>query len=274
MKTNTSKSTLPWDKFFYQIGISLSLPLLLLLLWIFLASGDSLVPPFTTVFATLAALWSDGSLVHDLALSLPRFFFGFLGGALAGFLFGLGLGYSSTIQRLLGGTFHAVRQIPLVGWIPLVILWLGIGENSKLLLIALGSFFPMTLNTFAGIRSVPHAFFELAKIQQFSRAQLILRILLPAAVPYLRTGSLLALNMAWIFVVVSETLTETSGGLSNLLTQGRETYRMDLVILGVLLTGIMGFLLNLLLKEIWQLVLHRRPDLITDTKGKNDDSPY
>lgn len=236
-------------------------PLTLLLMWTALARKGDLIPPPSLVWDSFVSLLQDGELLLHLRLSLPRLLIGFSAGSLAGVALGVAMGLSQRADRLFGASFHAVRQVPLVGWLPLVVLWFGVSETARYVFISLGAFYPAVLNSFTGVRSVPQLFIELARAHEYPRWLLLKTIVIPAALPAIRTGSLVALNMSWVFVVVGETLTETQGGLATLLNAGRETFRMDLIIIGIVLTGGCGYALNLLARGVWAFVLHRRVDL-------------
>ena len=132
-------------------------------------------------------------------------------------------------------------------YLPLLLLWLGIDETPKVVLIALGAFFPVYLALLAGIRNIDRKLVEVGQLYQLSRVALVRRILLPAALPNLFTGLRGALSLSWMFLVAAELIAATRG-LGYLLSDGRETSRPDLVIAAILLLAVLGKLSDSLLK--------------------------
>lgn len=235
------------------------LPLALLLLWgaaIQFRWTDSplLVSP-AKVWDTALVKLGDGELWTALGASLQRDLIGLAIGASAGFLFGSALGLSRWADRLLGPSFHTVKQISLFAWLPLLSLWFGLGEPAKVAFIALASFFPMALNAFAGIRETPRELVEVARVLRFGRWQLLRHVVLPAAAPSLFTGLHLSLIYAWLATLGAEYLMVSGEGIGNLLIDGREHFWMDQVLLGVVVIGLVGFALNVLASRLEARVL-------------------
>ena len=137
-----------------------------------------------------------------------------------------------------------MRQVPLLGWIPLIILWCGIAETSKVVFIAIGAFYPMVLNTFEGIRGVPHDYIEVARVFEYSRLGMLRRFILPAALPNIMTGVRMSLGISWMLVVGAEIFTRTDGGIGDMMWNGREQFRMDIVFVGIVTVGLVGSLIN------------------------------
>jgi sulfonate transport system permease protein len=227
----------------------LVLPALLLLAW-WLASRAQLVNPHllappARVLAEARRLLA-GELWLNLGASLARDLAGLLLGAAAGLLLGTALGLLRGFDRLFGPTFHAVKQVAVFAWIPLISLWFGYGEPAKLVAIALAAFWPMALNTCDGIRAVAPEHLEVARTLRFSPWQLWRRVLLPAAAPAIFAGLRLALVTTWIATIGAEYFLAIGPGIGRLLIEGREQFRMDRVLLGVALTGAVGFALSAL----------------------------
>lgn len=229
------------------------LPLVLLTAWAaWTNTHESLLfPTPQKSLAAIGELVADGRLWHFIATSLRRFAAGFLLGSLAGFAVGAALGSSVWLERLFLPNFQAFRQVPLVGWVPLLVLWFGLGDAPRIVLIALGAFFPVLLNTWAGIRNVPRNYKEVGSVFGLTPSQTLRRIVLPAALPWVRSGTVLSLTFGWTILVASEILTETNGGLSDILDIGRETFRLELVNAGIVLLGTIGFLLNFGVNRAW-----------------------
>lgn len=188
---------------------------------------------------------SDGrTLWPALAASVCRMLAGFAIGAGLGAVLGFVMGLSQLGDRLFGLSFNAVRQITLFAWIPLLTAWFGNGESAKLVFIALSAFFPMALNTLQGLRDLPQHYRELAAVLRLSPRTRLLRVLLPASLPAIATGIELALIGAWISTVGAEYAMGFGRGLGIYLSEGREQFRMDIVMVGALTLAIVGYALN------------------------------
>jgi sulfonate transport system permease protein len=239
------------------------LPLALLVAWyvvtaLQLVNTKLIVPPG----AVLEAGWqviSSGQLAGGLKASLARDLAGFAAGSAAGILFGVVLGVSRWAERLVGPTFHTLKQISLFAWLPLLSTWLGTGEAAKILFIALSAFYPVALNTFEGVRSVTRAQVEVARVLGFNRLQLAWRLVLPAASPQIATGLHLALLYAWLATIGAEYLLgSASQGIGNVVIRGKATFHVELILVGMLLIGLVGMILNRLASQVEARVLHWR----------------
>ncbi|MGE8496754.1 MAG: ABC transporter permease [Pseudomonas sp.] len=205
------------------------------------------LPAPSQVAQTLYALAASGDLWRHLNASLLRVAAGFSIGAALAIAIGTWVGLSRRAEAYLEPTFQALRAIPSLAWVPLLLLWLGIDETPKVVLIALGAFFPVYLALLAGIRNIDRKLVEVGQLYQLSRFTLVRRILLPAALPNLFTGLRGALSLSWMFLVAAELIAATRG-LGYLLSDGRETSRPDLVIAAILLLAVLGKLSDSLLK--------------------------
>lgn len=226
------------------------LPLAALLFWSLVAlNGWSDSPVFASpadVVRAARALASDGELAEALLASLARYFGGLLCGALAGLAIGLLLGLSPLSRQLFGPTLRTLQQISLFAWIPLIMAWFGLAEASKVVFIALAAFFPVLVNTFEGVGGVPHALLEVARVHRFGRLQLLRHLVLPAALPSIFSGFYLALIYAWLATLGAEYLLTSGSGLGSLLVDAQEQYRMDRMLLGIVLVSAIGFGLSAL----------------------------
>ncbi|TBU96927.1 ABC transporter permease [Pseudomonas dryadis] len=205
------------------------------------------MPAPSQVAQTLYALAVGGELWRHLSASLLRVAAGFVIGAGLAILIGTWVGLSRRAEAYLEPTFQALRAIPSLAWVPLLLLWLGIDETPKIVLIALGAFFPVYLALLSGIRNIDRKLVEVGHLYNLTQAALVRRILLPAALPSLFTGLRGALSLSWMFLVAAE-LIAASSGLGYLLSDGRETSRPDLVIAAILLLAVLGKLSDSLLK--------------------------
>jgi sulfonate transport system permease protein len=238
------------------------LPLVLLAGWeaaarARLVSGY-LLPSFTEVLGALGRMAADGTLLTHLAVSVARVLAGFVLGAAVGCALGLITGLSARAEGHLDPLLQALRSIPALAWVPLLLLWMGIGEAPKVTLIAIGSFFPVYLGLFSGIRSVDPRWLELGRSYGFGRWLLVSRIVLPGALPALLTGLRTGVGVAWLYVVAAE-LIAAHAGLGFLLTDGRELSRADLVFASILMLALCGKLSDGALKALERRLLVWRP---------------
>lgn len=196
------------------------------------------MPAPSEIFSTLTDL-ADGALWRHISASLLRVLSGFGIGAGLALLFAAWVGLSREAEAYLEPTFAGLRSIPSLAWVPLLLLWLGIGETSKIVLIAIGAFFPVYLNGVAAIRGIDRKLVEVGKMYRFSQRQMIVHLFLPAALPGLFTGLRSGLSLAWMFLVAAELIAATKG-LGYLLSDGRETSRPDIVLAAIIVLALLG----------------------------------
>ncbi len=227
--------------------IGLIVPLLALALWSLSAQRGWLPPQVlpapAEVWLTLEDLWRSGDLVSHLGISLLRVAQGFGVGAAIGLALGTAMGLSRTIEAYVRPLFVAVAQVPTIGWLPLLMLPLGIGEALKVVIIAKAALVPVTLNTLDGIRGVPPAWREVGAVFRYDRFQLLRHVILPAAVPPIFTGVRYGLTNSWKALVAVELLASAEG-IGYLLVWGRQMFQMDLVIAGMVVIAAVGLLFD------------------------------
>jgi sulfonate transport system permease protein len=209
-----------------------------------LARGSTVAPSLQSIAGSFLELYRSGGLAQNYFSSLARVFAGFGIGALAGVSLGAVLALSTWAEVLLGPMITAMRQIPMFGIIPLFILWFGIGEGAKISFVALAAFHPALLNTVEGLRKVPASYHEVATVYMLSRAQLLRRVLVPCALPSILTGLKQGLAFAWIAVIGAELFVTSGSGVGNILEAGRSQFRMDIVLVAIVLIGGTGYLMN------------------------------
>jgi sulfonate transport system permease protein len=214
-----------------------------------LVSAESLPSP-QVVGGTFLKLLLSGLLGKSLGMSMIRITEGFLIGCSLGFLFGAVMGISRTAERLLAPLINAIRQVPIIGWIPLIIVWCGIADMSKITFIAIGAFFPMVLNTFDGVRAVSNSYVEVGRVFEFGKLEMLRKIVIPAALPNIVTGIRLSLGTAWMLVVWSEINTRSDFGIGDMLWSARESSKMDVIIVCIIVIGVVAFLINELIGQI------------------------
>ncbi|QRR05542.1 ABC transporter permease [Burkholderia sp. MS455] len=209
---------------------------------------DHLVPAPSEILDTLARMGITRVARH-IGASTLRVASGFAAGAGLALVVGAAMGLSRRIDALLEPTFQALRAIPSLAWVPVLLLWLGIDEAPKITLIAIGAFFPVHLAVVAGIRDVDRKLVELGAVYRLGPIALFRRILLPAALPQIVTGLRTGLSLAWMFMVAAELIAATRG-LGFLLSDGRETGRPDLVFGAILLLALLGKLTDGAMRRI------------------------
>jgi sulfonate transport system permease protein len=228
-------------------------PAALLALWAVLANAglfpaNLLVPPLE-VWHSFTELLATGELQEHLSGSLSRLALGFVGGALGGLAFGTALALSNTVEAYCAPLFHTLRQVPSIALIPMFVLLFGVDETFKIVIVAKTAFFPVALATCEGVRAIPRSHFEVAAVYRLRWTTLVGRIALPAAVPAIVTGVRVALTRAWVVLVACELLAADSG-LGQMIEMGRQMLRIDVVMVGVVITGVIGFTLDYALRRV------------------------
>ncbi|GAM10290.1 putative aliphatic sulfonates transport permease protein SsuC [Geobacter sp. OR-1] len=208
-----------------------------------LVSAEYLPSPPAVAKAFVKVIKS-GQLGVSLGSSLVRIAEGFFIGTTLGFLFGVAMGVSATAERLFAPLFNALRQVPIIGWIPLIIVWCGINEPSKISFISIGAFFPILLSTFEGIRSVSKSYLEVAQVFEYNRIKLLRKIVVPGAVPNIVSGIRLSMGTSWLLVVWAEINTRSAYGIGDLLSSAGDGKKPDIAFVCIIVIGIVAFLIN------------------------------
>jgi sulfonate transport system permease protein len=197
------------------------------------------LPPPSAVARTLFELGAAGELAGHAAVTTARVATGFVLGALAATALGIATGGSRRLRALLDPLLHGLRAVPSLAWVPLFLLWLGIGEASKMALIAVGAFFPVYLNLVAGIDALDRRLVEVGLVFRLRGLTLVRRVILPATLPAYVAGLRGGLGLAWMFVVAAELL-GASRGLGFLMLDGQSTSRPELILASLVLFAAMG----------------------------------
>lgn len=222
------------------------------------ALSASVMPGPTHVLAAALELWRNGTLFNDILVSLRRVFLGFALGSATGLVLGFIVGLSTLARGLLDRSIQMVRTIPHLALVPLMILWFGIGEEPRVLLVALGTLFPVYLNTMAGIRNVDPKLIELGQSYGLGRRELITSVVLPGALQPILVGVRYALGVAWLTLVVGETIASRDG-IGYLVQNARELLRIDIIVLAILLYALAGWLADFITRKIEARVLRWHP---------------
>jgi len=223
----------------------LSGPLALLAVWWLvtgtgLASGRVLASPLAVIRAA-RQLAGDGELTDALGASLYRVGWGLLFGVAAGLVLAIVAGFFRAGEHLVDSSMNFLRTIPVIALLPLIIIWIGIGESAKIFLIAIGVVFPVYMNTFAGIRGVDLKLVEAGRTFGLGRLGLIRRIIIPGALPGFLVGLRWSMGVAWLLLVFAEQV-NTNTGIGYLLTSAQGWNRTDIIILCLVIYGVLGLL--------------------------------
>ena len=220
-----------------------ALPIALLTIWqIAVVAGWLSTRILPAPSAVLSAGWSllaSGEIWTHLAISGWRAGIGFAIGGGIGLALGFITGLSTWGERLLDSSVQMIRNVPHLALIPLVILWFGIDESAKIFLVALGTLFPIYLNTYHGIRNVDPALVEMARSYGLSGFALFWQVILPGALPSILVGVRFALGFTWLTLIVAETIS-ASAGIGYLAMNAREFLQTDVVVLAILLYAVLG----------------------------------
>ncbi|TJZ77679.1 ABC transporter permease [Chitiniphilus eburneus] len=229
----------------------LLLPLALFALWQYAVDrqwlAEQILPPPSLVWQSLGELWHSGELRDHLAISLTRVGWSVLLGGGAGLALGAALGLSRSARAYLLPSFELVAQFPVVGWVPLLIVFLGIDEALKVAAISLAVLVPVTVNTHRGIAGIPRPLLDVGRVYRFTVPQTLWRVVLPAAAPSLFNGLRQGVMQAWLTLVFVELLA-SSEGIGYLMVWGRQLLQLDLVVVAMLAIGAVGLALDLALR--------------------------
>lgn len=208
-----------------------------------------LLPPPSQVALAFWDLLKSGALPRHIGISVLRVLEGFGIAAVLGLGLGAAIGLSRTLDRWTDLIIQVVKPIPPIAWIPLAILWFGIGEQSKVYIIFLGAFFPIIINTIDGIRQTDHKFVEVARILAVPRFKFVRQVVLPGALPAIMTGLRVGLMVAWMCVVAAE-LIAASSGIGYLIMDARQLSQSDVVLVGMITIGVIGKLMDSLIRRL------------------------
>lgn len=207
------------------------------------------LPSIGAVGTSFVEQIKSGQLIQDLSISLWRVMVGFIIAGVLGVLFGIVMAVSTKTNRFFFIVFEAIRQIPALAWVPLLIIWFGIGETSKIIMIAKSAFFPVLLNTMSGIYETPESYLELSQLYGLSKWQVLTKIYLPSAAPSIFVGLRLALGVGWTALIGAEMIASSSG-IGYRINEARIAMEPAVVIVGMAVIGIVGVFLDRLIYMI------------------------
>ncbi|MBI6601261.1 MULTISPECIES: aliphatic sulfonate ABC transporter permease SsuC [Pseudomonas] len=246
------------------------LPLLLLAVWqVSVSAGwlsTRILPAPSAVIEAGVNLVRSGEIWTHLAISGWRAGLGFVIGGAIGLALGFITGLSTWGERLLDSSVQMIRNVPHLALIPLVILWFGIDETAKIFLVALGTLFPIYLNTYHGIRNVDPALVEMSRSYGLSGFSLFWQVILPGALPSILVGVRFALGFMWLTLIVAETISASSG-IGYLAMNAREFLQTDVVVLAIVMYAILGKLADLAARGLERVWLRWHPAYQTHKGG-------
>jgi sulfonate transport system permease protein len=231
-----------------------------------LVSTQKLPPPTTIWRTTVSLITQDspayGTLQGAMLVSLERMATGFAFGATAAVIFALIAGLSRFGENAVDPVLQILRTLPLFGLVPVFIIWFGIGDLPKIILISLGAGIPLYLNMFAGIRSVDIKLVEVARTLKLNRLELIRDVILPGALPQTLVGLRQSLGVAWLALVVAEQV-NANAGIGFIISQATQFLRLDVIIVALVVYAILGLLTDALVRLLERKALAWRRTLLS-----------
>ena len=241
-----------------ELVLTIAAPLLVLGIWEALARAGRLDPIFwpapSTLWGTLRQLIAEDDLLGDVRISLLRILGGFLLGAVPGVALGLAMGLFWPVRVFFMPLAAAIYAVPKIAVLPLVIIAFGIGELSKLVIVAISIFFLVVLNTMGGVLAIDPSYRDVARNLGASRLELFWTVALPGALPAIFTGLRLALGFALIVIVGTEFLSP-GRGIGYLIWESYQTLQIKAMLIGLIVTGLMGWTLTLLLDVVERVAI-------------------
>lgn len=238
------------------------IPILVLISWyIFSNNGvikSSILPTPGSVVDAFIESVKSGELQKNIIISSERAFIGLLIGGGIGFFLGLATGLSKIAKLFLNDSIQMIRNIPILALLPLIILWFGIGEKAKIVMVALAVFFPMYLNTYNGIISIDYGLIEMGKIYGLRGFSLFKHIIFPGALQSVLVGFRHSLGIMWLILIAAETLASDTG-IGYMAMTARELLQMDVVVLSIIIYAILGKLSDFVANVIERIVLKWNP---------------
>lgn len=202
-----------------------------------------LVPSPITVLERMVTLFTDPvsgfGLIGHIAISLGRVLLALLFSAVIGITLGIFIGWNYIAKKTVGTLFEIIRPIPPIAWLPLIVMWFGIGEMSKIIMVFIGTLMPIVINTYTGIRMVDTALLDVADTFQATDKQLLTEIAIPSALPSIMAGIRNAIGVGWMVVLAAEMI-GASQGVGFLINRGMEYFDVPLIMVGMVAIGIVG----------------------------------
>ncbi|SDB14745.1 sulfonate transport system permease protein [Pseudobutyrivibrio sp. YE44] len=249
-------------KYISPVFIAIWIPILIVMFWYIGTESEvlnnSVFPTPGKLFSTWKEMVFDGKYLKHVVASFSRVIKGFFIGSILGLALGIVIGLYDFANKSTIALIGMLRPIPAIALIPLMILSMGIGEESKVAVIALGSFWPTLINTISGLKSIDAKFIEVGKMFEKNKKQVLFSIIIPGATPYIFTGLRLGVSSSWTCVVAAEMIA-ASAGIGFLISYGREMAQPATLFIGIISMGIFGLLIELLMINIQKRALFWAP---------------
>jgi sulfonate transport system permease protein len=243
---------------FQRIAGQLILPAALLVLWEVLSSRGYVAAVFlprpSAVVEAFYYLIAKDQLLLDFRTSAVIVVKGFFAGTTIGLAAGFACGISAWVERFLGPTLNAIRQVPTLAWLPLILLWVGAGDLGKTVIIAKAVFFPVFLNTLQGIRGTSREHIEVGRVFAFGRLRLLWHIVLPSALPGIFIGLRYGAGLSWAVLIVAEML-GARRGLGFILMRSQELLHSDQLFVVIIIIGFVGYVIDVGLRRLEKYLL-------------------
>lgn len=216
-------------------------------------NSDLLLPSPITTLRALGGAITDTTVLTNIYITMIRVFKGFGVSVIIGIPLGFIMGFSKVANNILGTLVDSIRQVPIMAWVPLTIIWLGLGDGPTIFLIAMSGIFPLILNTMTGVQNISEDYYYAAKTMGASRWSIFKDVILPATLPDIMVGARLAMSLGWMSVICAEFIA-TSQGFGYSLVQAQNFMKTDLLLALMLISAIIGFVIDRGLKLINRLV--------------------
>jgi len=227
---------------------------------------EQLLPPPSLVWSSLVEMLASGELWEHLSISLGRLGLSLLIGCIVGLLLGAMMGVSRQARAYIYPSFSVLAQFPVIGWVPLLIIFAGIDEALKVAAITIAVVPPVAINTFNSIVNISGKLLEAARVFGFNPLQVVFRLIVPATVPGVFNGLRQGIMQAWLALVFVELLA-SSEGIGYLMVWGRQLLQMDLIVVSMLVIGLVGLILELLLGWLEKRVQPWQPAVSEKRQG-------
>ena len=186
---------------------------------------------------------SGHSLLGHILVSLRRVLIALLCSTTTGILLGIAIGWNNIAKKTLGTLFELIRPIPPIAWLPIIVMWYGVGEMPKIVMVFIGTLMPIVINTYTGIRLVDQSLLDVADTFQANERQMLTEIAIPSALPSIMAGIRNAIGVGWMVVLAAEMI-GAKEGVGFLITRGMEFFDVPLIMVGMVAIGVVGALLS------------------------------
>lgn len=240
-----------------NFSIMVGVPVVLLAIWEIAGNkgyiNKSIMSTPSIIWNTISDLIEKGNLQKNLLVSSKRVIIGFVYGTLAGIVLGILMGQFEKVDKAFTVIVGVLRPIPMIGWTPLFILWMGLGESSKIMIIAISAFWSVLVNTIDGIKSVDKKYIEVASMLEKSKFDSIKNIVLPSISPSIFTGIRLGFSNAWRGVVAAEMIAATAG-IGYMISFAREMAQPAVLMVGLLTIGIICLIIDMVILRLQKII--------------------